>query len=177
MYLRTIARLCFAVIFVGVGLVTSPAHASTRNHYHYSNHHLDLRSEYSWWWFDPHPGTRAAHVHRWHRDLSSDFGMASLHGQLATKAREIVASCGSTVISGWRPGARIAGSGHASLHASGRAVDIRGNPHCIYSHLQGWPGGYSVDYGSVQHVHISLGGFEDGVRFSHYGSYRRHRYI
>jgi hypothetical protein len=103
MYLRTIARLCFAVIFVGVGLVTSPADASTRNHYHYSNHHLDLRSEYSRWW---HPGTRSAHLHRWHRDLGSDFGMASLHGQLAAKAQEIVASCGSTVISGWRPGAR-----------------------------------------------------------------------
>jgi hypothetical protein len=53
------------------------------------------------------------------------------------------------------------------MHASGRAVDIRGNPSCIHGHLQGWPGGYSVDYG-VQHVHISLGGHEDGLRFSHH---------
>jgi hypothetical protein len=171
--------LAFGVTSVDVGLVTSPADASTLHHYHrhYSNHHLNLSSTHSWWWFDPYLGTRTAHFHRWHRELSTDRGMASLHGQLAAKAQEIVASCGSTVISGSRPGARIAGSGHASLHASGRAVDIRGNPHCIYSHLQGWPGGYSVDYGSVQHVHISLGGFEDGIRFSHYGSHRRHRYI
>jgi hypothetical protein len=54
------------------------------------------------------------------------------------------------------------------MHASGRAVDIKGNPHCIYSHLQGWPGGYSVDYGTVQHVHVSLGGVEDGLRFAHH---------
>jgi hypothetical protein len=93
-------------------------------------------------------------------------------GTLAEKAREIVASCGSTVISSFRPGARIAGTGHASMHASGRAVDIRGNPSCIYGHLHGWRGGYSVDYGAVQHVHISLGGHEDGVRFSHHSSHR-----
>jgi hypothetical protein len=92
-------------------------------------------------------------------------------GTLAAKAREIVASCGSTVISSLRPGARIAGTGHLSMHASGRAVDVRGNPSCIYGHLQGWPGGYSVDYGSVQHVHISLGGHEDGQRFSHHASH------
>jgi hypothetical protein len=88
---------------------------------------------------------------------------------LEAKAHEIVSSCGSTIISAFRPGARIAGSGHPSMHASGRAVDIKGNPNCIYSHLRGWPGGYSVDYGSVQHVHISLGGREDGLRFTHYG--------
>src|SRR5437016_3493319 len=95
----------------------------------------------------------------------NSVGLGGISGTLAAKVSEIVASCGSTVISGFRGGAHIAGSGHASLHASGRAVDIKGNPGCIYSHLQGWPGGYSVDYGSVQHVHISLGGFEDGIRF------------
>jgi hypothetical protein len=78
------------------------------------------------------------------------------------------------VISGYRPGARIAGSGHASMHASGRAVDIRGNPQCIYSHLHGWSGGYSTDYASVQHVHISLGGREDGLRFAHHAARHRH---
>jgi hypothetical protein len=66
-------------------------------------------------------------------------GLGSANGTLAAKASEIVASCGSTVISSLRNGARIAGSGHASLHASGRAVDVKGNPRCIYSHLQGRP--------------------------------------
>ena len=60
-----------------------------------------------------------------------------------------------------------------SLHASGRAVDMKGNPSCIYAHLHGWPGGYSIDYGRVHHVHISLGGREDGLRFAH-GGHRRH---
>ncbi len=32
---------------------------------------------------------------------------------------------------------------------------MKGNPNCIYSMLHGWPGGYSVDYASVKHVHIS----------------------
>ena len=101
--------------------------------------------------------------------------LGSVGGTLAAKAHEIVAKCGSTVISAFRRGARIAGTGHASMHASGRAVDIRGNPGCIYAHLHGWSGGYSTDYGSVQHVHISLGGHEDGQRFSHHRSSRHSR--
>jgi hypothetical protein len=97
---------------------------------------------------------------------------------LAVKAREIVGACGSKVISGVRH-TRIAGTGgRLSLHASGRAVDIKGNPACIYSHLHGWPGGYSVDYGRVQHVHISYAphGPEWGMRFNHYRGGRRHKH-
>jgi hypothetical protein len=110
----------------------------------------------------------ARHHFRSFASVPNRTNLASIGSTLAVKAREIVASCASSVISSFRPGARIAGSGHASMHASGRAVDIRGNPSCIYGHLQGWPGGYSVDYGAVQHVHISLGGHEDGLRFSHH---------
>jgi hypothetical protein len=54
---------------------------------------------------------------------------------------------------------------------------MRGNPGCQYAHLAGWPGGYSVDYGRVRHVHISLdqdGGKEWGVHFRH-GGVKRHR--
>ena len=99
---------------------------------------------------------------------------------LAAKAREIVASCGSVVISGIRH-TRIAGTGgRLSLHASGRAVDIKGNPACIASHLRGWPGGASTDYSAVQHTHISYapGGPEWGVRFAHYrgGHRKRHKH-
>lgn len=86
--------------------------------------------------------------------------------QLADKARAIVATCGSTIISGYRR-TRVRGTRHMSLHASGRAVDIRGNPRCIYQMLKGWPGGYSTDYRRVMHVHISIGGHEHGLRFRH----------
>jgi hypothetical protein len=91
MYVRTIALLAFAVISVDVDLVTSRADASTRHHHHrhYSNHHLSLSSKYSWWWFDPYLGTRTAHFHRWHRELSSDRGMASLHGDLVLLSQKV----------------------------------------------------------------------------------------
>jgi hypothetical protein len=100
---------------------------------------------------------------------------ASLGGivaPLAAKAAEIVSGCGSRVVSGVRH-TLIAGTRTLSLHASGRAVDVAGNPSCIYRHLAGWPGGYSTDYGRVRHVHISYGGREDGLRFAHGGG-RRH---
>lgn len=102
---------------------------------------------------------------------------------LAAKAREIVSACGSKVISGVRH-TRVRGSGRISLHASGRAVDLQGNPSCIYAHLKNWPGGVSVDYHSVRcgrtrcpHVHVSYSpnGREWGVRFTHYGSKRKAR--
>jgi hypothetical protein len=88
---------------------------------------------------------------------------------LAAKAREIVSACGSTVVSA------VAGRPNKSNHPIGRAVDLVGNPKCIYAHLKGWPGGYSTDYGRVRHVHISYnpGGQEWGLRFAHGG--HRHR--
>lgn len=103
--------------------------------------------------------------------LNSDpAGAASLNGvnhQLRAKIESILSSCpGSKVISALR-NTRIRGSGRMSLHASGRAVDLAGNPSCIYAQLQGWPGGVSTDYSSVKHVHVSLGGMEHGLRFSH----------
>jgi hypothetical protein len=185
MYLRTIVALFFATLLMTTSLLNSSSQASTWNHFHryHSHHHFSLNRRGT---DGPlfrhhrlsarHFRMRAAHFHRRHGEPSSySVGVGGLHGELAAKAYEIVSSCGSTIISAFRPGAHIAGSGHASLHASGRAIDVRGNPECIYSHLHGWPGGYSIDYGSVQHVHISLGGFEDGVRFSHYGFHNRHR--
>lgn len=100
------------------------------------------------------------------RLIRSESMLAGVYGPLADKAREIEAACGSSVISGVRH-TRVAGTRHWSLHASGHAVDMQGNPSCIYAHLRGWPGGYSVDYGRVRHVHVSLGGREDGIRFVH----------
>lgn len=106
--------------------------------------------------------------------------LAGVIAPLAAKAREIVAACGSRVISGVRHTYVAGTGGRLSLHASGRAVDIKGSPACIYSHLHGWPGGYSTDYArpNIQHVHISFAphGPEWGRRFVHFVSARRHRH-
>jgi hypothetical protein len=96
---------------------------------------------------------------------------------LAAKVAQIQSSCpGAHVISGLRH-TRIRGSGRMSLHATGEAVDMRGNPSCVYAQLRDWPGGYSTDYGRAKHIHISLAanGREAGLRFAHGGKHHRHR--
>ena len=97
---------------------------------------------------------------------------------LAAKAQQIVHACGAKVVSAYRPGARVRGSGRRSLHSyyPARAVDMQGNPACIYRHLRKWPGGKSTDYAAVRHVHISYDrrGREWGMAFTHYG--KRARY-
>ena len=142
---------------VAIMVLATGAEASTRNHRY---HHV---------W-------RAVYAHESHHASGM---LSSVIPALAAKAHEITAACGARVISGFRPHAVVAGTNRTSLHASGHAVDIQGNPGCIYSHLHGFRGGYSVDYSAVQHVHVSLGGREDGARFVHGGghrhSYRRHR--
>ena len=82
---------------------------------------------------------------------------------LAAKAREIEATCGSVIISA------VSKRGIRSNHPIGRAVDVEGNPSCVYALLKDWPGGYSTDYSAVRHVHISYnpGGQEWGFRFAH----------
>lgn len=97
---------------------------------------------------------------------------------LVAKVREIENACGSKVISAYRPGARVRGSGRLSLHAVRRAVDMQGNPACMQSHLVGWRGGASTDYSGIKpnHIHISYepGGREWGSRFAHYAKRKRH---
>lgn len=110
--------------------------------------------------------------------LTSPFGVKipvsrSLDGlpaPLVAKVRQLERECGSRVISTFRPGARVRGSGRISLHALRKAADLAGNPGCMRSKLAGWPGGKSVDYGAVGHFHISYdpGGREWGRRFSHW---------
>lgn len=101
---------------------------------------------------------------------------SGLVGPLQAKLASIQAACpGTHAISGVRH-TRIAGSRRMSLHAQGKAVDVRGPYGCIYSQLKGWSGGYSTDAGRVQHIHISYddgGGREMGLRFAHGGG-RRH---
>jgi hypothetical protein len=109
-----------------------------------------------------------------------------LVAELSNKVSEIIEVCRSRLISGYRPGARVAGSGHPSLHSTypSKAADLSGDPNCIYAHLQGWPGGYSTDYGHVRHVHLSysppgsgyLAGREWHARFAHYGGGHHHHH-
>jgi hypothetical protein len=93
----------------------------------------------------------------------SGVSLAGVTPVLAAKARQIVASCGSTIVSA------VSRRGIRSNHPIGRAVDIKGNPGCVYAQLKGWPGGYSTDYSAIGHVHISYnpGGQEWGLRFAH----------
>jgi hypothetical protein len=76
-----------------------------------------------------------------------------------------------TVVSTHRPGARIAGTRHASLHASCRAVDFRparGTYGAVTSHLRAhWRGGIGTY--SSGHIHIDVG---DNYRW-HNGGIRR----
>lgn len=113
-------------------------------------------------------------IHRASRKRTRQANSVSLAGitpPLAAKAREIQAACGSKVVSAIRHGARVYG-GSRSNHASGRAVDLQGNPSCIYAHVRDWPGGVSTDYATAPggpHVHLSYnpGGMEWGLRFRH----------
>jgi hypothetical protein len=97
------------------------------------------------------------------RRVERSVSLAGITPVLVAKTKEIVTACGSVVISAVSP------RGIQSNHPIGRAVDLKGNPGCIYAHLKDWPGGYSTDYSIVQHVHISYnpGGQEWGLRFVH----------
>ena len=161
---QTVARLCALVLSLVAFDFASRAHADESLALFFANDRaggLEQRT----------PSQARIHIGFSRR---GEAGMlAGVSGQLAAKAQEIASVCGSSVISGYRH-TRVAGTNRMSLHASGRAVDMRGNPSCIYAQLRDWPGGYSTDYGRVQHVHISLGGREDGLRFAHGGGRHRH---
>jgi hypothetical protein len=141
-------------------ILATGAEASARHHHrsHVRHHH-----HYRY----------AAYAHESHH-ASGTGVLSAVIPALAAKAAEITSACGSHIISGFRPHAVVAGTNRTSLHASGHAVDIQGNPSCIFSHLKNFSGGYSIDYNAVHHVHISLGGREDGKRFVHGGG--RHRW-
>ena len=87
------------------------------------------------------------------------------------------------VISGYRPGARIAGSGRISRHASGNAVDIDAGSRkgaivkwLIANHHNGG----TMTYADMSHIHVDIGphfvslaansGGRQGTRVSRRGS-------
>lgn len=88
---------------------------------------------------------------------------------LKAKIEQIVAECGSRVISTDNRG------GVTPNHRNHRAVDVSGNPKCIYDHLRDWPGGVSTDYATAPetpHVHVSYcppGARECGARGREWG--------
>ncbi|NJM55662.1 MAG: hypothetical protein HC841_06935 [Verrucomicrobiae bacterium] len=81
------------------------------------------------------------------------------------------------ILSTYRPGARIAGSGKSSLHASCRAVDFK--PTRNHAKVVAWlkanhGGGVGTYSGSMNHIHIDNGAY---VRFHRGGgrSYAKKR--
>lgn len=132
---------------------------------------------------EPSPLVRAAHreARQAARQIRHVTGraldlMRGLVSPLAVKVESIKSACPRTqVISGVRH-TYVAGTRRISLHASGKAVDVRGNYPCIYRQLSGWSGGYSTDAGRVRHIHISYdadGRREWGARFRHGGGISR----
>lgn len=96
------------------------------------------------------------------RHRHGSTSLAGVIGPLADKAREIAQTCGSKIVSTTR------NWGKTPNHPQGRAVDMRGNPACIYRMLADWPGGVSTDYAAVKHVHFSYNPrHEWGLRFHH----------
>jgi len=95
--------------------------------------------------------------------------------KLQDKLGEIQNGCSgfhviSTVCGNGGHGYYVRGTRRVSLHCLDKAADFTVRDYsCAYIHLQGWPGGFSTDPKIVGHVHISLGGREDGLRFVHGG--------
>jgi hypothetical protein len=155
-------KLCVALIIaLGGTFILAPGDADARTRHHHVGKHHDAKKKQS----HRHHAHRKYANHRKSRAAHS-VSLAGVTPVLAAKARQIVASCGSSVISA------VSRRGNRSNHPIGRAVDLRGNPGCIYAQLKGWPGGYSTDYAASGHVHISYnpGGQEWGLRFAHGGS-------
>ncbi len=104
--------------------------------------------------------------------VRSSANTACLPYQIKAALEKANQACGITVISTHRPGARIAGTGHQSMHATCRAADFTTrNPPCVIQALADWRGKLSTDYHRVRHFHIDDGSY---ARFAHGGGHRRH---
>ena len=99
-----------------------------------------------------------------HRKYASKGGGASrscLTGAARALLGRIEAQFGSVqIISTCRPGARIAGSGKISKHASGNAIDFRvpGKKSAVISWLRAnHHNGGTMTYSDMDHVHVDIG--------------------
>lgn len=102
--------------------------------------------------------------------FAGSTSLARIVEPLKSKAEEIVRDCKSRIVSTDMRG------GKTPNHRQHRAVDIAGNPKCIYAKLASWPGGVSIDYWTAPgtpHVHFSYNpAHEWGLRFRHSGGHR-----
>lgn len=105
------------------------------------------------------------------RHLAAGADTSCLPAAIKAALVNVKAACGLTVISTRRPGARIAGSKRASMHASCRAADFTSRDYgCVYRALAAWRGKLSTDARRIGHVHIDDGRY---ARFEH-GRSRRY---
>lgn len=137
----------------------------------------DIENPWRQEWSAPSPYQKRAkrekvrHVAR-HVKARSTFNTSCLPYQIKAALEKANQACGITVISAHRPGARIAGTGHVSKHATCHAADFTTkNPPCVLLALSDWRGKLSTDYSRVRHFHIDDGSY---ARFAHGGSRRRH---
>lgn len=114
------------------------------------------------------------------RTRASSTSLTGVVEPLAQKAREIIGNCpGTKIVS------TIRSWGVTPNHRQGKAVDIavtkgrswsrnKSDYGCVYTHLAGWPGGYSGDPQRVAHVHISYSKQHEWGNhgFAHGGSHR-----
>jgi Peptidase M15 len=105
------------------------------------------------------------------RDLSAQFsavrsGPSTDRACLPGRLKDVLASIENRfgrvkVISTHRPGARIAGTHHMSLHATCRAVDFHppaGKYHEVLAYLRThWKGGLGTYSGQAHHLHLDVG--------------------
>lgn len=136
------------------------------------NERMELASAGDDYEFVPPSPTKRGQIRTHYLPAKGGVSLACIVGPLKAKAEELIATCGSKVISAFRPGARIP-TGHVSNHALCRALDLQGNPSCMYRLLADWKGGLSTDYWDAPgtpHIHLSWnpGGMEWGTKFAHY---------
>lgn len=107
--------------------------------------------------------------------LRATVNTGCLPGSIKAALAKVQAQCGGvTIISAHRAGARIAGSGKPSYHASCRAADFTMRDYaCGMRALSGWGGGLSTDPHRVQHLHMDTG---PRIRFAHGGGGSTTRY-
>ena len=105
------------------------------------------------------------------RRASAAISTSCMPAALKAALARIKSACGRVqVISGHRPGARVAGSGRPSYHASCRAVDFHAPRACALRVLAGWNGGLGTYSGRMTHIHLDTG---PQVRFAHGGGRTR----
>lgn len=100
-----------------------------------------------------------------HRAMTSRKNSGTSTGCLTSEARNLLSRIRSKfgnvqVISTCRPGARIAGSGRPSKHASGRAIDFRVPGHkrqVVQWLIKNHHSGGTMTYRDMDHIHVDVG--------------------